>query len=100
MIYINESIKTEGPYPVHHQNENLTTTISGLCLNKDQSMILALSKWKKNAGRIVDLNKGKCMGSWPSNKTKIQFGNVGAFSRQSDMFAVGSSNGFINIFDF
>ena len=51
-----------------------------MSLNRDSSIVLALSKWKQNAARVIDLHKGKCIGNWPTSKTKIQFGNVGAFS--------------------
>jgi len=61
---------------------------------------LALSKWKQNSARIIDINRGRCIGNWPTTKTNIQFGNVGAFCGDNDMFSVGSSNGFINIFNF
>ena len=43
-----------------------------MSLNKDSSIILALSKWKQNSARVIDLNKGKCIGNWPTSKTKIQ----------------------------
>lgn len=59
-----------------------------------------MSKWKQNTARIIDIHKGKCIGNWPTTKTNIQFGNIGAFSQQNNMFAIGSSNGFINIFNF
>ena len=101
MIYINENTrKDNADFPLHYENKNLTTTITHMSSNKDSSIVLALSKWKQNAARVIDLHKGKCIGNWPTAKTKIQFGTVGAFSGQSDMFAVGSSNGFINIFNF
>jgi hypothetical protein len=78
----------------------LTTTITHFSCNKDQTISLALSKWKQNSARIIDINRGRCIGNWPTTKTNIQFGNVGAFCGDNDMFSVGSSNGFINIFNF
>lgn len=71
-----------------------------MSINRDKNLVCGLSKWKQNASRVVELNSGKCIGNWPNTKTKIQFGNVGAFSGDNDMFGVGSSNGFINIFSF
>jgi len=39
------------------------------------------------------------VGNWPTTKTKVQFGNVGGFSTHGDLFAVGSSNGYVNVFN-
>jgi WD40 repeat protein len=101
MIYIYENLKSNPDhFPLHKEVTNLTTTITHLSVNRDQGLVCALSKWKQNASRVVELNSGRCIGGWPTTKTKIQFGNVGAFCGDSDMFAVGSSNGFINIFNF
>lgn len=101
MIYIYENLKSNpDQFPLHKEVTNLTTTITHLSVNRDQGLVCALSKWKQNASRVVELNSGRCIGGWPTAKTKIQFGNVGAFCGDSDMFAVGSSNGFINIFNF
>lgn len=66
--------------------------------NKETGLICALSKWKNNAARIIEINTGKCIGNWPTTKTKIQFGNIGGFSSKGDLFGVGSSNGYINVF--
>jgi len=60
---------------------------------------LALSKWKPNAGRVIDTTNNNCIGEWPSVKTNIQFGTVGGWS-EDDWFSVGSSNGYINVFNF
>lgn len=79
---------------------NLTTTITHLSANRDQSIVCALSKWKNNAARVIELNGGKCIGNWPTPKTNVQFGNVSAFCGDSDMYSVGSSNGYVNIFNF
>lgn len=58
----------------------------------------ALSKWKHNAARVIELATGKCVGNWPTTKTKVQFGNVSGFSGSGSLFAVGSSNGYVNVF--
>jgi len=58
-----------------------------------------LSKWKNNAARVIEINTGRCVGNWPTTKTKVQFGNVGGFSTHGDLFAVGSSNGYVNVFN-
>ena len=63
-------------------------------------MILALSKWKSNSARVIDIHKGKCIGNWPTTKTNIQFANVAKWADNSNMFAIGSSNGFVNLFNF
>ncbi len=71
-----------------------------MSVNPEQNLVCALSKWKNNAARVIELNTGRCIGNWPTTNTKIQFGNVGGFSGNGDMFGVGSSNGFVNIFNF
>ncbi len=101
MIYVYENSKSNTEhYTLHKEVTNLTTTITHLSSNRDQSIVCALSKWKPNAARVIELNTGRCIGNWPTPKTKVQFGNVGAFCGDNDMFAVGSSNGFVNIFNF
>lgn len=69
-------------------------------MNKSQNLVLSLSKWKQNAARVIDIHTGRCLGDWPNQNTKVQFGSVGAFSQINDMFAVGSTNGFVNVFGF
>lgn len=66
--------------------------------NKESGLVCALSKWKSNAARVIELTTGRCVGNWPTTKTKVQFGNVGGFSATGNLFAVGSSNGYINVF--
>lgn len=101
MIYIYENSKSNPDrFTLHKEITNLTTTVTHLSTNRDQSLVCALSKWKNNAARVIEVNAGKCVGNWPTQKTKVQFGTVSGFSGDSDMFAVGSSNGFVNIFNF
>jgi hypothetical protein len=74
--------------------------VTSLHANKSKNLVLALSKWKPNAARIIDMHTGRCLGNWPNVKTNVQFAGTGAFSGMGDMFAVGSTNGYVNIFDF
>ena len=77
----------------------MVTHITGMNSSKNSKsdLLLAVSKWKANAARVIELGKGKSVGDWPSMKTKISFPTVGAFS-ESNLMAVGSTNGFINTF--
>jgi hypothetical protein len=59
--------------------------------------MVGMSKWKPNAARLIDIHKGKCVGNWPTMKTKIGFGTVAGFSERNEL-GVGSSNGYVTIF--
>lgn len=58
----------------------MITTITQLKTNKNGSLVLALSKWKPNAGRVIDTKNNNCIGEWPGVKTNFQFGTVGGWS--------------------
>lgn len=77
----------------------MVTTITDIKSNINGTLALALSKWKPNSGRVISLKNNKCIGEWPNQKTNIQFGNVGSFG-DNNWFSVGSSNGYINVFNF
>lgn len=58
----------------------MITTITQLKSNKNGCLVLALSKWKPNAGRVIDTKNNNCIGEWPGVKTNFQFGTVGGWS--------------------
>ena len=62
------------------ENSNLVTHITHLNCNKNRDKVLALSKWKANAARVIDGVSGKAIGDWPAAKTKIGFPTKGAFA--------------------
>ena len=60
-------------------------------------MIIALSKWKQNAMRVLDGGTGRSVGEWPGPRTKVGFPMEAAFNKW-DNLGVGSSNGYVSIF--
>ena len=76
---------------------NLITHITDLDIDKS-NLILAMSKWKANAARVIDATKAKCVGNWPTNKTKLSFPMSCKINGNSSLMAIGSTNGYINAF--
>ena len=79
------------------ENSNLVTHITSLSANNSMNHIVALSKWKSNAARVLDSTTMKATGDWPSPKTKIGFPTKASFT-ENDILAVGSSQGYVNVY--
>ena len=75
----------------------MVTHITTLALS-NKNMLLAASKWKTNSARIINATQGKVVGDWPTVKTKINFPSCANFNGNSDFMAIGSTNGFVNVF--
>ena len=72
------------------------THVTDLKGNRDGSLLLEASKWKPNAIRLIDTNRGKCIGGWPTTATKVGLPTATNFS--SSEFAVGNSHGYLSFF--
>lgn len=59
------------------------THVTDLKANSDGSLLLQASKWKNNAIRLIDTNRGKCISGWPINTTKIGLATATNFSSNS-----------------
>ena len=74
------------------------THITYLSTNKQGNKLLGLSKWKSNGARVIDSVTAKAIGEWPSPKTKMGFPTKAEFA-EDDKFGVGSSQGYINVYE-
>lgn len=62
---------------------SLVTHVTDLKANRDGSLLLEASKWKANAIRLIDTNRGKCIPGWPTNTTKVGLPTSSNFSNNS-----------------
>jgi hypothetical protein len=73
------------------------TYVTELQANRDGSLLVALSKWKGNAARVIETHAGKCIQGWPTVNTKLGMATSASFSDRNEL-AIGSSNGFISLY--
>jgi hypothetical protein len=76
---------------------SLVTHITEIKGNKRGDLIVECSKWKQNAVRLIDVNRGRVISGWPETNTKIKLPTVAGFS-DNDELSVANTNGFINFF--
>lgn len=76
---------------------SLVTHVTELKSNKKGDLLVECSKWKQNAVRLVDVQKGKVIGGWPSVKTKLGLPTVAGFSAE-DQLCLGNSHGYLSFF--
>jgi hypothetical protein len=76
---------------------SLVTHVTELKSNKNGGLLVECSKWKQNAVRLIDIQKGKVVGGWPVVNTKIGMPTVAGFSAQ-DQLCVANSHGYLSFF--
>ena len=60
-------------------------------------MVVECSKWKANAVRLIDVNRGRVISGWPAVNTKIKLPTVAGFS-DNDELSIANTHGYINFF--
>lgn len=85
-------------YDDYSEVSNLVTYVTEMKTDPRSRFLLAMSRWKPNAARLINIHKGKCIPNWPNVKTKVGFGICAGFS-SSDQLAIGSSHGYATIYN-
>lgn len=65
--------------------------------NKSGDLIVECSKWKQNAVRLIDVNRGRIVSGWPAVNTKIKLPTVAGFS-DNNCLSIANTHGYINFF--
>jgi hypothetical protein len=55
------------------------------------------SKWKQNAVRLIDTQKGRVVGGWPAVNTKIGLPTVAGFSSFNQL-AIANTHGYLSFY--
>jgi U3 small nucleolar RNA-associated protein 18 len=77
----------------------LTTPTSCLEVSPDGQLLVMASRWKKDALRLIHLPSCTVYKNWPTSQTPFGRINAVAFSRGSDMLAVGNEQGKIRLWE-
>lgn len=93
-IYDANNIKKEGL-----ENNNLVTHVTQIRQNPQGDLMVAISRWKSNAMRVIDANNGRSVGEWPGPNTKVGMAMQASFNQWNHL-GVGSSHGYVNVFAF
>ena len=76
----------------------LVTHVTELRGNSNGDLLVECSKWKKNAVRLIEANRGKVVQGWPAVNTKIGMPTVAGFSA-SNQLCVANTHGYLCFYD-
>eukprot|EP01017_Pseudomicrothorax_dubius_P042738 TRINITY_DN7018_c0_g1_i3.p1 TRINITY_DN7018_c0_g1~~TRINITY_DN7018_c0_g1_i3.p1 ORF type:complete len:384 (+),score=89.46 TRINITY_DN7018_c0_g1_i3:134-1285(+) len=79
---------------------NLTTAVSSLSFNEANGMMVAFSKWKRNAVRLVHLPSTTVFSNWPNFKTNLGLIHSASFSSDNKYLALGNEEGSVFVYNF
>lgn len=78
--------------------ENLVTSISSLVFNHDGQLLCISSRAKKDSLRLVHIPSCSTYSNWPTSGTPLGKVTAVAFSKSSEMLAVGNEAGKVRLF--
>lgn len=79
--------------------QNLTTAISHVEFNYSNEILLMISKWKKNAVKMLHLESKTVFSNWPNIKTQLQFVTTAKFSRNNKYLVFGNDEGNVLLYN-